>query len=125
MNTASKNPAAGLPTPIPVRVNQPGRTANVPGWWPSTTASPATANPIKITYSAAAMATWVRAVIRIPAPAITSMTTMTAVAMAMFGPALVAGEPNMASTEGARTTTPASEPIRLPVTISQPVMNPR
>ena len=76
-------------------------------------------------YSIAAMPTWVRAVMRMPMIAITSMTRMTAVLMRIFGHVLVAAVLKMASTDGARTTTPEIAPTRLPAIISQPVRKPR
>src|SRR5216683_5853179 len=86
---------------------------------------PATAKPTRIAYSATAIATCVRAVIRMPTIAITSITRMTAVAMPIFGPVPAELEPKTARTDGARTTTPASDPMRLPVIISHPVRKPR
>ena len=56
-------------------------------------------------YSNTAIATWVRAVILMPATAITSMTMMRAVLMPILGQALVLAEPKTASTAGDRTTT--------------------
>ena len=53
-----------------------------------------------------AMPTWVRAVILMPMIAISSITKMTAVAIRMFGQVLVAESLKMASTDGARITTP-------------------
>ncbi len=81
--------------------------------------------PMRITYSITPMATWVRAVRRMPATAITSKTTMTAVLMNMFGQVLRTLAPTMASTDGARTTTPATAAMRLAAIISHPVMKPR
>ena len=48
---------------------------------------------MRITYSISPMATWVRAVRRMPTTAITSKTTMTAVLMKMFGQVLTALTP--------------------------------
>ena len=53
-----------------------------------------------------AMPTWVRAVILIPATAMTSMTTPTAVPMAISAKVLAGLAPNTASTEGPSTSTP-------------------
>jgi len=61
--------------------------------------------PTRTVYSTTAMATWVRAVIRMPATAIASMTMMRAVLMPIFGHAVVAVAAKTASTAGARTTT--------------------
>ena len=52
------------------------------------------------------MPTWARAVILMPTTAITSMTTPTAVPIAMFAQVLVEFEPKTASTDGPRTSTP-------------------
>src|SRR5215813_4449317 len=127
MNTAMSRPAARLPCPpTPDRLNHPPVTGDVPGRWRSTATSPATANPIRITYSTAAIPTWVLAVILIPATAITSMTTETIVAMPMSVHALpeLAGEPSTASTDGPITSTPATAPMTYPAIISQPVRKP-
>jgi hypothetical protein len=60
-----------------------------------------------------------------PTTAITSKTTMTMLLIRMFGQVLRALSPKMARTDGARTTTPAMAPNRLPAIISHPVMKPR
>ena len=60
-----------------------------------------------------------------PATAITSMTKMTAVLMAMSGQVLAAFCPATASTDGPRTAVLAVVPMRFPAIISQPVKNPR
>ena len=80
---------------------------------------------MRIRYSITPMATWLRAVRRMPTTAITSKTTMTAVLMKIFGQVLTALTPAMARTDGARTTTPETAAIRLAAIISHPVMNPR
>jgi hypothetical protein len=67
----------------------------------------------------------VRAVSRMPATAISSMTSTTAVSITMFGPVLVALAPKTASTDGPSTTTGPIVPTMLPMIISQPVRNPR
>ena len=114
MKTAMSRPEARLPLPpIPLRLNHSRVIGKVPGWWPSTTTRPQTEKPMRITYSITPMATWVRAVSRMPATAITSKTTMTAVLMKMFGQVLSALPPTMASTDGASTTTPTTAAIRL------------
>ena len=126
MNTAIRKPDARLPfPPIPLTLSQPEVIGKVPWWWPSTSARPQIAKTIRIAYSTAAMPTWVRAVRRMPTTAITSMTTMTAVLIPMFGHVLVAAAPKTARTEGARTTTPEIAPTRVPVIISQPARKPR
>jgi len=126
MNTAISSPAAGLPCPpMPAGLSQPALMCRVPGWWPRTAARPTAADPARITYSTTAMLTWVRAVMRIPATAITSMTTDTPVAIQMsaHGPAEPA--PNTARTDGPITSTPDTAPVTYPAIISQPVRNPR
>src|ERR1700753_3507624 len=95
---------------MPDRRNQPEVTGNVPGWWLSTYTRPQTETPTRTTYSNTAMATWVRAVIRIPATAITSMTRTSTVLMVILGHALVLVEPTTASTAGESTTTTEIEP---------------
>ena len=57
--------------------------------------------------------------------AIASITRITANEIRMLSSLFVVVEPKIASTEGASTMTPLIVPIRLPVTISQPVMKPR
>ena len=126
MNTAMSRPDARLPCPpMPLRLNHARVIGKVPWWWPSTTTRPQTEKPMRITYSITPMATWVRAVRRMPATAITSRTTITAVLMKMFGQVLSALPPKMARTDGASTTTPATAAMRLAAIISHPVMNPR
>ena len=71
------------------------------------------------------MPTWVRAVILMPTIAITIMIRMMAVLIRMSGHVLVDVEPNTASTDGARTTTPETAPTSVPVIISHPVRKPR
>src|SRR5580704_19073542 len=86
---------------------------------------PHTEKPIRMAYSITPIATWLRAVRRMPATAITSRTTMTAVLMMMLGQVLAALTPAMARTDGPRTTTPETAAMRLAAIISHPVMNPR
>jgi hypothetical protein len=81
--------------------------------------------PTRIRYSTSAIATWTRAVIRMPTTAITSITSPAAVAMPTLGQVLVADDPAIASTDGPRTTTPLSVPTMKPTIISHPVRNPR
>src|ERR1700751_4746906 len=76
-------------------------------------------------YSTTAMPTWVRAVIRMPTPAITSMIRHPAVSMPTLAQALVDDEPNTASTDGPSTSTPLSVPTTYPAIISHPVNQPR
>ena len=71
------------------------------------------------------MPTWVRAVTLMPATAMTSMTTMTAVLMPMFGQVLSAFAPATASTDGASAEVLAVVPIRFPAIMSQPTRKPR
>ena len=87
--------------------------------------SPQTDMPTRIAYSTTAMTTCVRAVIRMPMTAITSITSTTPVAMATLAYVLDADAPKTASTEGPRTSTPLSVPTANPAIISQPVMKPR
>jgi|GEM_PF-5060671 hypothetical protein len=111
MNTAMRNPAARLPLPpIPLTVNHPFVIGNVPWWWLSTSTRPVIAKPTRMTYSISPMPTWIRAVIRMPTIAITTMIRRMAVLIRMFGHVLVDVEPNTASTDGARTTTPETTP---------------
>jgi len=126
MNTAMRNPPARLPCPpMPLTLHQPRVMGKVPWWWLSTATRPATAKPMRITYSTSPMPTWIRAVMRIPMIAITAMTRTTAVLIAMFGHVLVELEPKTARTDGARTTTPEIDPTSVPAIISQPVRKPR
>jgi hypothetical protein len=61
-------PAARLPwPPIPLRLNQPLVTGEVPARWPRTAKSPATEQAIRTRYSTVAIPILVRAVIRIGA----------------------------------------------------------
>ncbi len=80
---------------------------------------------MRIAYSTRPIATWVRAVRRMPATEMMSKITITPVLMAMFGQVLTALTPAMASSDGARITTPATAAIRLAAIISHPVRNPR
>jgi len=106
MKTAMSRPAARLPLPsMPDRLNQPRVIGYVPAWWPSTYTSPQIETPMRTMYSNTAMATWVRAVIRIPITAIISMTMIRAVLMPIFGHALETLALKTASTAGERTTT--------------------
>src|ERR1035438_1044930 len=106
MKTAMSRPAARLPfPPMPDRLNQLLVIGKVPAWWPSTYTSPQIETPMRMMYSNTAMTTWVRAVIRMPATAIASMTMMRMVLMPMLGHALEAVALKTASTAGERTTT--------------------
>ena len=126
MNTAPRNPAATLPRPpTPDRLSQPRVSATVPGWRASTAARPAAAKPIRIAYSAGAIPTCIRAVILMPATAITSITRPSAVAIAMFARTLPEFEPNTASAEGPSTSTPLTVAMMYAAIISHPVKNPR
>lgn len=69
------------------------------------------AKPTRMTYSTAAIVTWVRAVMRIPATATASMTTDRPVAIAMSAAVLPVLLVNTASTEGPMTSTPATAPM--------------
>ncbi len=80
--------------------------------------------PRTIAYSTNPMATWVRAVMRMPMTAITSMTRTTTVSMAKFGGMAEEEEPNTASTDGPRTTVVLTVPMMPPMIISQPTMKP-
>ncbi len=105
-------PVARLPwPPIPLRLNQPLVTGKVPARWPSTARRPAAEKTIKIRYSTVAIPIWARAVIRIPATAIASMISHTAVPMPVPAQASAELEPNTASTDGPSTTTSATVPI--------------
>ena len=110
---------------MPERLNQPLVMGTVPGWWLSTNASPATASPIRMRYSTAAMLTWARAVILMPTTAMISMMMPTAAPMAMYPQVLVELEPNTASTEGPSSRTSATVPMMYAAIISQPVRKPR
>jgi hypothetical protein len=66
---------------------------------------------MRITYSTAAMPTCVRAVIRIPTIAITSMRSDIPVAMATSVQVLPELEVKTARTDGPRTSTPATAPM--------------
>ena len=104
--------AARLPwPPIPLRLNRPLVTGKVPARWPSTAKRPAAKKTIKIRYSTVAIPIWARAGIRIPATAIASMISHTAVPMPVPAQASAELEPNMASTDGPSTTTSATVPI--------------
>ena len=65
-----------------------------------------------MTYSVSPMATWERAVRRMPTTAITVRTTMTALLMMMFGHVATLLTPAMARTDGARTTTPEAPAMK-------------
>src|SRR5580704_18804525 len=111
MKTAMSRPADRLPFPsMPDRLNQPLVIGKVPAWWPSTYTSPQIETPMRTMYSNTAMATWVRAVIRMPITAIISMTMMRAVLMPMLGQALVLVTLKTASTAGESTTTTEIDP---------------
>ena len=66
---------------------------------------------MRITYSTAAMPTCVRAVMRIPTIAITSMRSEMPVAMATSVKVLPELEVKTARTDGPRTSTPATAPM--------------
>src|SRR5690349_17568002 len=83
------------------------------------------AKTMRITYSTTPMATWVRAVIRIPMTEMMTITTTRPVAMAMLGHLLLAGELKTARTDGPSAVTGVSVPNSVPASISQPVMKPR
>ena len=61
------------------------------------------AKPMRIAYSTMAIPTCVRAVIRMPAIAMTSMTTATTVPIAIQAQLLVEVDPKTASTDGPST----------------------
>jgi hypothetical protein len=113
MYTAISSPAARLPWPwMPDRLNQEGVTGNVPGAWRSTRTRPVIAKPARMAYSATAMATWVRAVSRMPATAITSIARVITVAMEMSAHGPPGGRELMtASTLGPMTSTPLTAPV--------------
>src|SRR5450631_919704 len=111
IKTAMSRPAVRSPfPPMPLRLNQAEVIGTVPAWWLSTNTSPQIETPMRTMYSNTAMATWVRAVIRMPITAITSMTMMRTVLMPMLGHALASVELKTASTAGERTTTTEIDP---------------
>ncbi len=110
---------------IPDRLNQPLVISTVPWWWLSTNTRPATASPIRMRYSTAAMVTWARAVILMPTTAMISMMMPTTAPMAMYCQVLVELEPNTATTEGPSSRTSATVPMMYAAIISQPVRKPR
>src|ERR1700761_1413078 len=126
MNTETRNPAARLPLPpIPVGLSQPLEKCTVPCQWLATAQMPTMAKTMRIVYSTTAMATWDLAVNRMPTTAMISMTTPTAVPIAMFDQVLVELDPNTASTEGPSTSTPLTVAMMYAAIISQPVRKPR
>src|SRR5215831_14164020 len=112
MNTAMRNPLTQLPLPAtPDKLNQPEVMWTECAWSLSTQISPAIDSPTRIRYSTAAIPTCVRAVIRMPTMAMTSMSTPTAQPMATYVQVLVDMEPNTASTEGPSRSTSATVPM--------------
>ncbi len=84
------------------------------------------AKPMRIAYSTIAMLTWVRAVIRMPTIAITSMPRITTVLMTMFGAVLEEeAEPKTARIDGPSSTVVPTVARMVPMIMIQPTMKPR
>ena len=96
---------------MPDRLNHSLVRARPPPRWLSTTARPARARPIRIRYSISAMPTWVFAVSLIPTTAMISITTPTALPMAIHAQVSVEVEPNTARTEGPSSRISATVPM--------------
>ena len=123
MNTVMRKPSISTPLPLmPCRLNQDDVIGTVPAWWPSTQIRPQIAKTSRMAYSIMPMATWVRAVIRMPMIEMIIMTRTSPVAMRMFPHSLFAFLLNTASTDGPTAVTGVSVPNRVPASISQPVI---